>query len=291
MLNGQRLERWLWLAAFAAVLLVSRSVSVTIHPAPRPEPARETTAGIAPSGLDRSRVEREVTRAAQALERAESAYRNAQDRLQEFEEQHLEDLLMGRNASLLERRIIHGRKNLEEATTEIQQLDGVVKQLTITLSILDRELIEYDRQENPRYAPLAAEVQVLQAELTALKANRPVDHPIIRQKQAAYEKRKHLLAKTPPYLRNREIHRPNPRFQEVKIKLERAKDRLCRLRARLTRDSREDEQRLKALPGIRRRHRELKDAVERARLERERARRRHREALGAREQLATTENV
>jgi len=289
MLDGQRLERWLWLAAFAAVLLVSRSVSVTIHPAPGPEPATDTKAGIAPSRPDRSRAERELTVSAQALERAESDYRNAQDRLQKFEEQHLE-ALMGGDSPLLVRKIERDRERLENAASRILSLQGEINRLRFTLSKLDPELIEIDREENPRHRSVVAALRELEAELAKERTKRDSNHPILIEKEKLCSARRAELARTPRYLRNREIRRPNPQWVEATAKLERAEsDQHHALQTRLKLS--EQVKRLNALPGIRREHRELKDAVQRARVERERARRRHQEALRSREQMATTENV
>jgi len=289
MLDGQRLERWLWLAAFAAVLLVSRSISVTIHQAPEPREGRDAPPGPAASSVDRASAERALREAEQALKEAECRYEEAQDRLQEFEERHLETLL-GADVPLPELRIERDREKLEHGMSEIQRLEGEIKQLAFTICNLDRELIEYDRVENPKYAPIAAEVQSLEAALTAFKANRPIDHPMVRQKQEIYRARKQLLDNTPRYLRNQEIRRPNPRWEEVNTQRERAEADLMhqqRLRVGLTERIQQDEQRLKALPGIRREHGARREAVILAREEFERARRRHREAVRASKRLAT----
>jgi capsular polysaccharide biosynthesis protein len=214
----------------------------------------------------RAEIRKMRDKAAMEFERREAAYQEAQDRLQEFEEQHLE-ALMGGDSPLLERKIERDREKLEETVSEIQRLDGVIKLQRFALSNTDRELIDHDRLENPKYAPIASEVQILEGELTTLKANRNPDHPIVRQKEEVYRKRKKILDQTPRWLRNVEIRKPNPKWEEANLKLEKAEadqKHLLQLRVQLTEQIKMDEQRLKALPGIRKEHAARKSNVDQA---------------------------
>jgi hypothetical protein len=266
MLDGQRLERWFWLAAFAAILLVSRSVTVTVHQVPSPERAdrnagrREPAPARAETGAATADVRAEEERVAQA-------YREAQDRLQQFEEAHLE-VLVG-DGSLRPGPGSAESAEVEQRIKRINELDREIEGTRDALRGVEEEVVEVDRVPNPEYAGLQVRVTKLKAELDRLTAVRQATHPVVQEKAAQYAECNAHLQRMPRYLRDTEVRKPNPRWEQLNAQLDRLRadreesiaEKLMAEKTAITRA------RLKEILEMRRRHRQLVDRVEHARAE------------------------
>jgi capsular polysaccharide biosynthesis protein len=199
-------------------------------------------------------------------QRAQARYDEAQDNLQDFLERHTNDL-MGGEVPLIERNIERDQEKMENLVSETLKLDGQIRYLEFTLSGLNQEDISYDRVPNPEYEALNEQVQTQKAVVETLSVGRQDDHPIVRQARELYKTLKAKLDATEPYLRNEQIRKPNPRWEEVNIELQQAtadRDHARSQRVKLSEKLSRARERVKLLPTIRTEHKKLEDAVDRA---------------------------
>ena len=217
-------------------------------------------------GCRHQEVRLDLERAIEDEKRASVNYDEAQDRLQAFEEEHFE-YLMGMDGSPLEAELQAARKKQDEIADKIRRLEGRIQNLELSLSLMGREIVKRERTKNPEYEAIYDSILRLRKEIDALLETHGSDHPVAVRKTEIYEKRKAELKKTRPLLKDEEIRKPNPRWEENKLALKKAQAELDRLQiAKLEIGEKiaAGRERLKRLPMIRGQHRKRLDAVDRA---------------------------
>ncbi len=193
-------------------------------------------------------------------------YDEAQDKLQEFEEQHFE-ALMGGDKPAIEGEIEELKKSEEEAVDRIRQLEAQIRQNTSTLNTLEPEIVKHEREKNPSWEALNEEVQGLKSKWDELAVNRNSDHPAVIKIRGLYEKRKAELDQTKRYLKDQEIRKPNPKYDEVSIALQDAEAELELKQITKLEISEKlafKREKVKSLPMLRGQHKKLLDSVDRA---------------------------
>ena len=198
--------------------------------------------------------------------RATAKYDEAQDKLQEHEEQHFEALIGG-DKPAIEGDIEELKKIEEETVDRIRELEAQIRQNASKLNTLEPEKITRDQEKNPSWEALNEEVQGLKSKWDELAVIRHSDHPSVIKIRGLYEKRKAELDQTRRYLKDQEIRKPNPKYEEVSNALQDAQAELelkqitnLEIREKLT----FKREKVKSLPMLRGQHKKLLDSVDRA---------------------------